>query len=465
MVVSNIWQLRRQPAKSSWAGKLLWWLLAPGRLIKSLGTDVARRRYTGRLVGFSPATTSLSDVGLAARLLAAGGRSLREGAHIAEFEGAFAQYLGVDQAVSFGKGRAALAAILKAMEIGPGDEIILPAYTCLVVPQAICYAGVQPVFADIDQDTYNFTAETIAPKISSRTKAILVQHTFGSPVELEPVLQLAREKRLKVIEDCATALGATYNGRKVGAWGDAALFSFDQSKLLSTEEGGMAVAMDPAVLERLKTIQAEYPFPSAKSIKRLLAQTVARKLFLSPSTRWWGHMAHTLSAEWFEFTPETMAAMVNDAQPPAEYHTRLSNAQAQLGLNQLKVLEKNLAVRQSIGQQYQQRIQTWPLSPVRAVKGAGRIYPNYPTFFERRNELVKFAAERQIELGIFFAAVIHPPSTPLDRYGYRKGSCPVAEKVARSTIQLPTQPLLTQDDINRIITVVDDFSQTAMARN
>jgi perosamine synthetase len=457
MGIAEIWRLRRQPAILPHSGKLLWWTMVPARMAKSLGLDILRGRFVVRPISFIPATTSLSDAILAIRL-ALSSKSLVDGPHIAEFEKAFADYIGLDRAVSFNGGRVALNAILKAMDIGPGDEVILPAYTCVVVPNAILYAGAQPVFADIDPKTYNLTAETVAPRITKHTKAILAQHTFGLPVDLEPLLEVAGKHQVRVIEDCATALGAVYKGRRVGTWGDAALFSLDHSKMLSTEEGGIAVANDPLILERLLAIQAAYLFPSVRHVRRLLAQTAARAIFMASATRWWGHMAYTLCEEWFGFQSGAPDVEVR-GELPDNYYTRLSNAQARLGLKQLRVLDRNLATRCAIGQTYEKTISRWPLKSPRIVEDASRVYPYFTAFSTKRDEIADFGARHQVDFGIFFASVVHPPSASLDRVGYQVGSCPMAERVAQSTVQLPTHPLMTQGDVDRVIDLLDKFSK------
>lgn len=459
MGVSNIWRLRKQPTILSRFGKLLWWAMVPLRLAKSLGLDILRRRFANRFIAFVPGTMSLSD-GLLAVRLALDTRSLIEGPHIAQYEQAFADYLGVERAVSFGAGRVALNAILRAMDIGPGDEVILPAYTCVVVPNAILYTGARPVFADIDAETYNLTAETVTPKITDRSRAILVQHTFGLPADLEPLLQLARRHDLAVIEDCAAALGASYKGRQVGTWGDAAFFSTEHSKIISTEVGGTAIASSRTILDRLIAIQAKYAYPTVEQVRRLLTQFASTAILLSPTTRRWGHMAHTLCAEWFDFKPST-SDLECRCEFPDGYYVRLSNAQARLGLRQLDALDQNLATRRAIAHTYQKALSQLSFRAPRIVDGATPAFARYPFCVFNRDELVRFGAEHDREIGIWFASVAHPPSSSLDRLGYRVGSCPVAENAARCTANLPTHPMLAQEDVDRILDLLSRFSRNA----
>ncbi|MBI1881402.1 MAG: DegT/DnrJ/EryC1/StrS family aminotransferase [Chloroflexi bacterium] len=456
MGVSNIWQLRRQPARLSGLGKLLWWAMVPLRLAKSLSHDLLRFNFASRPITFVPGTFRPSDGILAARL-GWNKTALVEGPHLAQYEQAFADYLGVERAVSFGAARVALNALLKAMDIGPGDEVILPAYTCVVVPNAIRYIGARPVYVDIDSETYNLSVETVAPKITERTKAILAQHTFGLPVDLDPLLELARQHKIMVIEDCAGALGGSYKGRKLGTLGDAAFFSTEHSKVISTETGGMAVSTNSALLERLVAIQEKYIYPTVEQTRRLLFQFASTALFLNPASQWWGHMIYTLGEEWFNFEPSTSALECRGGLPDS-YYRRLSNAQARLGLRQLGELDQNVAARRKAAQIYDQVLPQLGFQPPRIVEGACPAFLRYPFSVPDRDSLVKFGVEHKMEIGIWFASVAHPPSTQLDKIGYQPGSCPIAERAAQTTVNLPTHPLLKSSDVERIIEVLRKFS-------
>lgn len=455
MGMHNIWRLRRQPAVLPRAGKLFWWIIAPFRILKSLWQDIRQGRFAARYVSFVPAATPLRT-GLLAAWLAINSKSLQRGPYIAQYERAFADYLGVERAVSFGAGRVALNAILKTLDIGPGDEVIIAGYTCVVVPNAIIYAGARPVYADIEPETYNISVETVHPKITERTKAIVVQHSFGLPAELESLLQLAKRHNLAIIEDCAAALGATYKGRPVGTWGDAAFFSTEHSKTISTETGGIAVATNKAILERLVDIQKQYAFPTEKEIRRLLAQFASTAIFLSPATRWWGHMVHTLCSEWFNFKPSTLE-MECRCELPEQYYLRLSNAQARLGIEQLKDLNQNLAKRRAIAHHYGDILGDLQINAAKIIDGAAPVFVRFPFSIPARDKLVRVGAEQRIEIGIWFASVAHPPASLLERLGYEAGSCPAAERAAQTTVNLPVHPLVKQRDVDRITKLLCSF--------
>ncbi|MCE5253295.1 MAG: DegT/DnrJ/EryC1/StrS aminotransferase family protein [Actinomycetia bacterium] len=182
------------------------------------------------------------EIEAASRVLASGLTNYWTGDNGRRFEEEFAAYHGVRHAVALANGTVALEAALAALDIGPGDEVIVPARTFVASATAVVLRGARPVFADVDRDSGNITAETITDVLTPRTRAIITVHLGGWPCEMDPILALARDRGLYVIEDCAQSHGARYKGQLVGSLGDIGAFSFCQDKILSTGgEGGMVV--------------------------------------------------------------------------------------------------------------------------------------------------------------------------------------------------------------------------------
>lgn len=173
---------------------------------------------------------------------------------VSEFEKRFAQLVGDGTATSFASGRMAFYALMAALDIGEGDEVVLTAFTCSVMPNAVMKRGATPIYADVDKDTFGSNASAIQKVITSRTKLIVAQHSFGIPCDIEPIIQLAKEHGLYVVEDCAIALDSSIKGIKVGNWGDAALFSTDHSKPLNTIIGGMLYTKNSSLHEKVSSI-------------------------------------------------------------------------------------------------------------------------------------------------------------------------------------------------------------------
>jgi perosamine synthetase len=168
------------------------------------------------------------------------------------FEREFPKFCGVKYGISVTSGTSALHLALLALKIGKGDEVIVPNFTMASCGFAVSYCGAKPVFVDSERETWNIDVNKIEEKISDKTKAIMVVHIFGHPCEMDEVVALSDKYSLKVIEDCAEAHGAVYKGRKVGSFGDVAVFSFYANKVITTGEGGMLITNSETIAERAR---------------------------------------------------------------------------------------------------------------------------------------------------------------------------------------------------------------------
>ncbi|HZE81203.1 MAG TPA: DegT/DnrJ/EryC1/StrS family aminotransferase [Candidatus Polarisedimenticolia bacterium] len=193
---------------------------------------------------------SADELAAACAVLRSGKVNYWTGEEGVQFEKEFAAYTGCRYAIAVANGTVALELSLKAMGIGLGDEVVVPSRTFIASASAAVTCGATPVMADVDRESQNLTAASIKPALSPRTRAIIVVHLAGWPCDMDPILDLAREHKLKVLEDCAQAHGAAYKGRKVGSIGDAGAFSFCQDKIMSTGgEGGMITTSDETIFK------------------------------------------------------------------------------------------------------------------------------------------------------------------------------------------------------------------------
>lgn len=191
---------------------------------------------------------------LAVQAVAASGW-ITQGAKVRELEAAFARLCATEHAVATATGTAALHVALAALGVGPGDEVITTPLSCIASANPILFTGARPVFGDVDPETYNLEADGIEKRITPRTRAILPVHLFGHPLDLDPILDLARSRGLPVIEDACQATGARYKGRAVGGFGTAGCFSLYANKIITSGEGGMLVTSDAALAERMRAIR------------------------------------------------------------------------------------------------------------------------------------------------------------------------------------------------------------------
>jgi perosamine synthetase len=178
------------------------------------------------------------------------------GKYIARFEAEFSSYCGVKHGISTCNGTTALHVAVAALGIGPEDEVIVQTLTNMATAFAVSYTGATPIAADIESDTWNIDPHLLERKITTKTKAIIVVHLFGHPVDMDPVLAVARKHNLYVVEDCAQAHGAVYKGRRVGSFGDIACFSFYANKIITTGEGGMVVTDSDELADKVRSLHS-----------------------------------------------------------------------------------------------------------------------------------------------------------------------------------------------------------------
>lgn len=395
------------------------------------------------------------DVRLCLRLLLSPWR-WQSGAAVTGFEGAFARWLPVANAVSFGTGRGALLAILKTLQLEAGDEVLLAAFTCVAVPAAVQWANGTPVYVDIDPRTYTIDAADLARKITPRSRAVIVQHTFGYPADLEAVAKLARARGLFVIEDCAHALGVRLDGRRLGLFGDAAIFSFGRDKPISSVFGGMAVTNDEFLGRKLRTQQQQLVPPSRGWVVRQLLQpilTVAaqRTLHFFGFGKLLLRLARLTRVLSLAVTPEE-----RQGRRTALATYRLPDALAELAFHQFQKREAYGAHRRTIADRYEKMLAQVP-NIVRPPVADARRENGYLLYTVRVRdpERLLAAAERlRVHLGEWYRTAIAPHDVNAAAVGYRTGTCPAAEQAARSVVNLPTHIGVTVADAQLIADIV-----------
>lgn len=361
-----------------------------------------------------------------------------DGRIVEDCESALASVLGVSHVVTFSSARNSLRAILKAMEIGEGDEVILPAFTCAVVPYTILHCGARPVYVDIRTD-YRMNLDMLQSVLTQRTKAIIVQHTFGLPERVADILTLARTRDIRVIEDCAHVLpGTSHNGKTLGTWGDAAYFSFERGKTISSGWGGAAVTRDEAIGRGLCQIKQDVPPLSRDDNLRIGTRLLLTILLSHPNLFALGGLFRGSVARRGVF-PDAMPPRERRGDPPDQLFGRLADTQAMLLLCQLRRLSLIAQHRRSCVRALSERLGNLPVDlPLMW----------YPLQVKNRDEAMKHFANHQIELRAW-EAPLSPSDCDVARAQYRWGSCPTAEEMSRGCVALPT--MLTEADLERVI--------------
>ncbi|HUG39956.1 MAG TPA: DegT/DnrJ/EryC1/StrS family aminotransferase [Longimicrobiales bacterium] len=376
-------------------------------------------------------TTEADDVELARRWREDRKRwSERE--TVSDFEQAFGSWNGSRHVAAFDSGRMALRAALEALELEPGAEVIVPGYTCVVVPNAVRAARLTPVFADIELDSYGLDPAAVERVLSSATRAIVVQHLYGLvSLHFESLLALARRNDLRVIEDCAQAMGAIWRGDRVGTVGDIGIYSTERSKVISTGEGGLAVTEDARLGARLARAAEDAAAPSEDRVRRILD--------VVPLLHRQGHARGPLRGS--PLARARRAARIyptttveeEQGDGPEFPPSRMSAPAAALGMNQLRKIESFNTRRRAAAERWDDWcVLTGHRRPV-VAPGSTPIFLRYPVLVDPERKRWRDWAVRElgVELGVWFTGKLHPrdPDIP---------DLPHADTAVARCVNLPT---------------------------
>jgi len=332
-----------------------------------------------------------------------------EGPYVKEFESKFAEYVDRKFGIAVSNGSGALDIAVKAMVIGPGDEVIMPTFSIISPAQSIVTAGAKPVLVDSDPLTWNMDVTKIEEKITKRTKAILVVHIYGLPVDMDPVLDLCKKYNLRLIEDAAEMHGQTYKGRKCGSFGDISTFSFYANKIITTGEGGMIVCNDEAIAERCRKL---------------------RNLAFEPDGPRFVH--HEIG-----------------------WNYRMTNLQAAIGLAHLERIDQHIRRKREIGKIYNEKLKSLPgfQLPLKSTEYAENIYWVYGLVADNENickEIVSKLIHNQIGTRPFFWCIHEQPV--FQKLGYFKNEkYLVAEKLARNGFYIPCGLGISNSEIHSVV--------------
>ncbi len=332
------------------------------------------------------------------------------GQYIAQFEEGFSGFCGTKYAVTTSNGTVALHLALEVLGIGPGDEVIVPTLTFASTAFAVSYTGARPVFVDSEFSTWNIDPQKIEEKITPRTKAIIPVHLYGHPADMDPILRLAREHNLYVVEDAAEAHGAEYKGRRVGSLSDVGCFSFYGNKIITTGEGGMLTTDSEEILEKARLL---------------------RDVAMSPEKRYW----HSRIG----------------------FNYRMTNLQAAVGVAQLERIEEIIEKKRGNARLYNSLLENVPcvtLPP--EAEWAKSVYWMYSILIEDdfgmgRDEVMKKLAACGIDTRPFFY-----PLHTLPPYENREGF-KVAEEISRKGVNLPSAATLMEEEIAWITDAIKEM--------
>lgn len=352
------------------------------------------------------------EIDEATQRVIAGGQFIL-GPEVTAFESEIAAFLGTKYALGVASGTDALQLALLACGIKPGDEVITTPFTFIATAEAITQCGATPVFADVEPKTYNIAPTHIEPKITEKTKAILPVHLYGQPADMASILEFASKYNLRVIEDCAQALGAEYKGKKVGSLGDAGCLSFFPSKVLGAYgDGGMVITNNPETIEEVNVLRN-----------------------------------HGCKQKYYHFTPG--------------FNSRLDSLQAAILSVKLKQLDQWIKQRRRKASLYSELL--GDIEGIEAPYTAPHSYHvfNYYTIRLKnpkvsRDKLGEYLSAQGIATAIYYPVSLHLQEVykPL---GYKSGDFPASESAQEEVLSLPMYPELSEGQIEKVTQAIRSF--------
>lgn len=365
----------------------------------------------------------------------------------------FEEFTGFDAAIAFTSGRGALYALLKSLHLPAGSEVLLQAYTCVAVPAPAFWAGLTPVYVDIDA-SLTMSAVDLEKKITPQSKVLIIQHTFGVAANMEELLAVAQKHGLFVIEDCAHALKAAHQGARLGSFGDASFFSFGRDKAVSAVFGGVVAVRDGALGERVRAF--------AKTQGEASLGWVFQQLSHAPILAFAKAFYDVFALGRFKLALARKLGVISRAVYPVERSggrvvtlcKQMPEAIAQLALHQLAKVERFSLHRQQVAAWYSEQLHKLGLAYQKTGDGAPL---RVAVFYDRAGELIAYARKQRVELGDWYTVSIAPQGVDNKAISYRVGSCPVAERYAKTTFNLPTHIGIGTLERARVISVVESF--------
>jgi len=336
---------------------------------------------------------------------------LVQGESVRKFEEAFSRYIGAKSAIAVSNGTIALDLALKALGIRPDDEVISPAFTFIATANSILYQGSKPVFADVDEKTFNIDPDDLLEKITPKTRAVIGVHLYGQPFDLKAVSQICEDHHLTLIEDCAQAHGAEFEGKKVGSFG-IGCFSFYPTKNMTTGEGGLITTPDEGMAAKLRLLRNH------------------------GDTGKYNHIS-------------------------LGYNYRMTNLQGAIGLIQLRSLDNFNSRRIRNAEFLNAHLKIKGITTPYKAKNVKHVYNQYVIRIEddfpaSREKLMEFLQAKGIGSAVHYPKPVY--EQPLYReLGYGKERCPISEDVSRRVLSLPVHPSLKQEDLEYIVETVNGF--------
>ena len=354
----------------------------------------------------------------------------------------------------YNSARSALYTHLKSLHYSDGSEVIVTGFTCDVVANSVIQAGLTPVYVDINEDNFCMSPDSVRTNISSKTRVIIIQHSFGIPADIDELIEIANKHNLYIIEDCAVSLGSKYKGKYTGTFGDAAIFSFELSKTITSCRGGMLFINTNKLngLEKHKKLYTTVPEQSRKYSSNILFQLGTNGLLYRPL--FFHYIGKYIVS--FLYKKNIFKSSTNHAEflaeMPPNYVQKLSGSQCVILLRQLKRLSLIKAQSVKIAAKYIRELENLPeiKFPANHINDELNMI-RFPLLVHNRSQYITKLETNSIEPGLWFTAPLSSPSIDHSLFHYNVGSCPNSETIVKKIMNLPLHVKVCKKDINKII--------------
>ncbi|PIR75288.1 MAG: hypothetical protein CO030_03910 [Candidatus Magasanikbacteria bacterium CG_4_9_14_0_2_um_filter_42_11] len=355
-------------------------------------------------------------------------------------------------ALTYDSGRSALYHALLALDVGEGDEVLVQAFTCMVVINAIRWTGATPVYVDIEKNTLNMDLAKAESACTPKTKVLIIQHTFGLPADIEGLIAVAKKHNVKTIEDCAHSLGARYKGQLTGSFADIGMLSFGGEKVISCVRGGALITKDTTLFDALQKRHDTLSQSTRRVIRQHLLHVVLFPIGKSLYHLGIGKIFLKLLKE-LHITNKIIYPEEKNGKQVAWYPSQLPNALAALLIHQFPHIEAMNAHRKHIATLYKKQCkETTDIQ----TETDEHIYLRFTLFVDNPKKIRMIAKKQGVMLGDWYSLVIGPGDVDLDAAKYTKGMCPVAEERASKALNLPTDIHIQDSDVTRILAACNE---------
>ena len=373
---------------------------------------------------------------------------LKNNEHIKQYENIISQTIKSKRIFTFASGRMGFYTILKAIDIQKDDEVIIPSFTCVVVPNAILYSGAKPIYCDIRDDDFNIDVSKIEQLITPKTKVLYAQHTFGQMCNINAIQQIAQKYNLIVIEDAAGALGAKLKNKHAGTIGDFGYFSTDRTKVVNTGLGGIVSVNNKKYIKNFDRIYKDISYLSDGLTKKIVKTFVLNIITLNPYFYWFGKFINAILSKF-----KIMAYLLDEPFIKKEkiqnypYPARLSNLLAKIGVSQFKSLNENLENRKKVAIYYNDILNIYTKEYMQSDKN---IFLRY-SFLVNNRDYWENKFSSKIDLSIWFKTITSGRNDNFEQINYKVNSNKISEYVCEHIFNLPTHNQIKPEKLKKLL--------------